>query len=170
MPYDSCYRCDYVPWLGSDSEGSKLWRFWSALAMYKVSSDRANYSLYAHHCAQLSHIAQYRKTSTTLLHPFNSPLSETTRVSRYQKDKTRKVKPIWIYWSKRQWVAVASAGPYANLHLAPDTASHHSIFFTSQMPFLPPNQQHQSTEGIQTSLLKWLLERGWIHTHSDAIF
>jgi len=33
---------------------------------------------------------------------------------------TRKVKPIWIYWSKRQWVAVASAWPYANLHLAPD--------------------------------------------------
>jgi len=26
---------------------------------------------------------------------------------------TRKVKPIWIYWSKKQWVAVASAGPYA---------------------------------------------------------
>jgi len=36
-------------------------------------------------------------------------LSETTQVSRYQKGKTRKVKPIWIYWSKRQWVAVASA-------------------------------------------------------------
>jgi len=33
---------------------------------------------------------------------------------------TRKVKPIWIYCSKRQWVALASAGPYANLHLAPD--------------------------------------------------
>jgi len=33
---------------------------------------------------------------------------------------TRKVKPIWIYWSKKQWVAVASAGPYASLHLAPD--------------------------------------------------
>jgi len=32
---------------------------------------------------------------------------------------TRKEKPIWIYWSKRQWVAVASAGPYASLHLAP---------------------------------------------------
>ena len=30
---------------------------------------------------------------------------------------TRKVKPIW---SKRQWVAVASAGPYASLYLAPD--------------------------------------------------
>ena len=27
-------------------------------------------------------------------------VSLTTRVSRYQKGKTRKVKPIWIYWSK----------------------------------------------------------------------
>jgi len=27
---------------------------------------------------------------------------------------TRKVKPIWVYWSKRQSVAVASAEPYAN--------------------------------------------------------
>ena len=27
-------------------------------------------------------------------------VSRTTRVSRYQKGKTRKVKPIWIYWSK----------------------------------------------------------------------
>jgi len=25
-----------------------------------------------------------------------------------------------FYWSKRQWVAVSSAGPYASLHLAPD--------------------------------------------------
>ena len=40
-------------------------------------------------------------------HTFNGPLSRTTRLS-------------WFYWSKRQWVAVASAGPYASLHLAPD--------------------------------------------------
>jgi len=25
----------------------------------------------------------------------------TTQVSRYHKGETRKVKPIWIYWSKR---------------------------------------------------------------------
>ena len=37
-----------------------------------------------------------------------------------RKVKIRKVKPIWIYWSKRQWVAVASAGPYTSLHLIPD--------------------------------------------------
>jgi len=41
-------------------------------------------------------------------------------------------------------VAEASAGPHASLHLAP--APHHSVF-TGQMPFLLPNQQHQSTEG-----------------------
>jgi len=28
-------------------------------------------------------------------------MSGTTRVSSYQKGKTRKDKPIWIYWSKR---------------------------------------------------------------------
>ena len=28
-------------------------------------------------------------------------LSGATQVSWYQKGKTRKVKPIWIYWSKR---------------------------------------------------------------------
>jgi len=47
-------------------------------------------------------------------------------------------------------VAVASAGPYANLHLDPDTLpSRHPTtqFFTGLMPFLPPNQQRQSTEG-----------------------
>jgi len=48
-------------------------------------------------------------------------------------------------------MAVASAGPYANLQLDPDTttpASHHSIL-TGRMPFLPPIEQRQSTEGTQ---------------------
>ena len=37
-----------------------------------------------------------------------------------RKVKPGRVKPIWIYWSKRQWVAVASAGLYASLHLISD--------------------------------------------------
>jgi len=42
--------------------------------------------------------------------------SRTTWVSRHQK-----AKPSGFCWSKRWWVAVASAGPCANhLHLAPD--------------------------------------------------
>ena len=41
-----------------------------------------------------------------------------------------------------------SAGPYASLHLAPDRQPHQhptTQFFTGRMPFLPPNQQRQST-------------------------
>ena len=72
-----------------------------------------------------------------------------------RKVKPRRLKPIWIYWSKRQWVAVASAGLYASLHLIPD--NHANIpplsFFTGRMPFLPPNQQRQSTF---TSYLNYL--------------
>jgi len=37
-----------------------------------------------------------------------------------RKIKPGRLKPIWIYWSKRWWVAVASAGIYASLHLIPD--------------------------------------------------
>jgi len=46
-------------------------------------------------------------------------------------------------------VAVASAGLYASLHLIPDNHANIPplIFFTGWMPFLPPNQQRQSTEG-----------------------
>ena len=47
-------------------------------------------------------------------------------------------------------MAVASAGPHASLHLAPDRQprQHHTTqFFTGRMLFLPPNQQRQSTEG-----------------------
>ena len=46
---------------------------------------------------------------------------------------------------------MASAGRYASLHLAPDRLpSQHPTtqFFTGRMPFLPPNQQRRSTEGI----------------------
>ena len=45
---------------------------------------------------------------------------------------------------------MASAGPYASLHLTPHRQPCQHLttqFSTSRMPFLPPNQQHQSTEG-----------------------
>jgi len=50
-------------------------------------------------------------------------------------------------------VAVASDGQYLSLHLAPDRQPHQhptSQFFTGRMPFLPPNQQRQSTESKST--------------------
>ena len=64
----------------------------------------------SYHCIRLSFNIH------TYIHPFNGPLSGTIRVSRYQKGNLQSA----FYWSKRQWVAVASAGPYASLHLAPD--------------------------------------------------
>jgi len=48
---------------------------------------------------------------------------------------------------------MASAGPYASLHLAPDRQPRQhptTLFFTGQMPFLPPNQQRQSTKASHT--------------------
>ena len=63
-------------------------------------------------------------------------------------------------------MAVASAGPYASLHLAPDRQPRQhpsSQFFTGRMPFLPPNQQHQSTEG--TTLTDWK----YIHTFNGPL-
>jgi len=44
----------------------------------------------------------------------NGPLSGTTRVSGYQKGKTN-----LDFTTARDSVAVAPAGPYASLHLAP---------------------------------------------------
>jgi len=38
-------------------------------------------------------------------------------LTRWASNRKIKPKPIWISWSKRQSVAVGSAGPYANLHL-----------------------------------------------------
>jgi len=40
---------------------------------------------------------------TTVLRP-SWILPGTTRVSRHQKGKISKVKPVWIYWNKRLWV------------------------------------------------------------------
>jgi len=51
-----------------------------------------------YHCHQFCYVSYYY-----YYNHFTAPwtLSGTTPVSRYQKGKTRKVKPIWIYWSKR---------------------------------------------------------------------
>jgi len=102
-------------------------------------------------------IMSQKHTHTTIL-LLLCYLSGTTRVSRYQKGKTRKVKPIWIYWSKKQWVAVASAGLYASLHLVPD--NHANIpplsFLQAGCPSCHPTNSvkalkaRQSTEGAFT--------------------
>jgi len=80
------------------------------------------------HCVVLRLVSLRDMSHTNL---FNGPLSGTTRVGRYQKGKTKS----GFYWSKRQWVAVASAGTYAKS--APlsrqitTPAPHHLVFYRS---------------------------------------
>ena len=69
---------------------------------------------------------------------------------------TRKVKPVWI--SLKQETVNGSGISWAMCKSAPRSreittpAPHHSSFFTGWMPFLPPNQQCQSTEGAECRL------------------
>ena len=66
---------------------------------------------------------------------------------------TRKVKQIWILLKQEtvsgsgiSWTVCKSA-PRSRQMTTP--APHHSVFYRP-MPFLPPNQQRQSTEGKST--------------------
>ena len=65
---------------------------------------------------------------------------------------------------------MATAGPYASLHPAPDRwpRQHPATqFFTGRMPFLPPNQQRQSTES--TPLKSWRGPRmSWMRTTGQS--
>ena len=84
--------------------------------------------------------------TTTTLQPFNGLFSRTTWVSRYQKGKTN-LDFTGTRDSEWQWHQLASD---RQPHQHPTT-----LFFTGRMPFLPPNQQRQSTEG--TMLLTVIL-------------
>ena len=68
---------------------------------------------------------------------------------------TRKVKPIRILLKQEtmsdsfiNWAICKSAPRFRHIIMP---APHQSVF-TGQMPFLPPNQQHQSTEGMPVGL------------------
>ena len=73
---------------------------------------------------------------------------------------TRKVKPIWILL--KQETVSGSGSSWAVCKSAPrsrqiTTSAPTSQFFTDQMPFLPPNQQCQSTEGTDVFLFTKML-------------
>jgi len=81
----------------------------------------------------------------THTHPFNGPLSGTTQVSWYQKGKTN-LDFTGARDSEWQWHQLGMCKS------APRSSQHPTIqFFTGRMPFLPPNQQRQSTEGTNVT-------------------
>jgi len=87
----------------------------------------------------------------THTHSFNGPFSGTTQVSRHQKGKNQSgvlLKQETVSGSGISW-AICKSAPRSRQITTP--APHRSLkFFTVRMPFLPPNQQRQSTEGIST--------------------
>jgi len=80
------------------------------------------------------------------IHPFDGPLSGTTRASRYQKGKTN-LDFTEARDGEWQWHQLGRMQVCTSLQ----TDDHASIpplcFLTGRMPFLPPSQQRQSTEG-----------------------
>jgi len=87
----------------------------------------------------------------TQTHPFNGPFSGTTQVSRYQKGKTNldftAARDSECHW---QWHQLEHMQVCTSLQKGNHVSTPPLSFFTGWMPFLPPNQQRQSTEGSPT--------------------
>jgi len=78
--------------------------------------------------------------------PFNGLFSRTTWVSRYQKDKTD-LDFTGARDSEWQWHQLGHMQVCTSLQTDNHASTPTTLFFTGQMPFLPTNQQRQSTEG-----------------------
>ena len=86
-------------------------------------------------------------------HPFNGPFSGTTQVSHYQKDKIN-LDFTEASDSECQWHQLGHMQVCTLLQIDNHTSTP-SLFFTGRMPFLPPNQQRHSTEGINYFAPGW---------------
>jgi len=77
-------------------------------------------------------------------HPFNGPFSGTTRVSRYQKGKIN-LDFTEARDSEWQWHQLGHMQVCTSFQTDNHASTTPIKFFTGRMPFLPPNQQRQST-------------------------
>ena len=92
---------------------------------------------------RLTHTHTHTQSHT---YPFNDPLSGTTQVSRYQKRKTN-LDFTGARDSEWQWHQLGHMQVCTSLQTDNHVSTSLLKFFTGRMPFLPPNQQRQSTEG-----------------------
>jgi len=81
-----------------------------------------------------------------ITHPLNCPFSGTTLVSRYQKGKTS-LDFTEASVSEWQWHQPGHMQVSTSLQTDNRASTPPLKFFTGRMPFLPPNQQRQNTEG-----------------------
>ena len=86
----------------------------------------------------------------THTHLVNDPLSGTTRLGQYQKGKTN-LDFTEARDSEWQWHQLGLMQVCTSLQAAKPCQHPTTQFFTGQMPFLLPNQQHQRTEGKTVS-------------------
>ena len=86
--------------------------------------------------------------TTTQLQPFNGLFSRTTWVSQYQKGKTN-LDFAGARDSEWQWHQLSHMQVCTSLQTDNHASTPPLCFFTGRMPFLPPNQQRQSTEGTK---------------------
>ena len=86
------------------------------------------------------------KHTHTHTHPFNGPFSGTTRVSWYQKGKTNLdfTEAIDSEW---QWHQLDHMQVCTSLQADNHASTPPLSLLQAGWPFLPPNQQRQSTEG-----------------------
>jgi len=83
----------------------------------------------------------------THTHPFNGHFYGTTQVSRYQRGKTN-VDFTKARDNEWQWNPLGHMQVCTSLQTDNHTSTSPLSFSTGWMPFLPPNQQRQSTEGL----------------------
>ena len=116
---------------------------WDPITEYSL---RRSIHLYMFNTLHTRTHARTHARTHTHTHTFNGPFSGTTRVSRYQKGK-----PIWILLEQE---TVSGSGiSWAKMQVCTSLQTNHAStpplsFFTCWMPFLLPNQQCQSTEGL----------------------
>ena len=97
---------------------------------------------------QIHWLPSARAYTHTHTHPFNGPFSGTTWVSQYQKGETN-LDFTEARDSEWQWHHLGHMQVCISLQTDNHASTPPLKFFTGRMPFLPPNQQHQSTEGIR---------------------
>jgi len=100
--------------------------------------------LRAHHKAVTSLFPSV--CAQTHTHPFNGPLSRTTRISWYQKGKTN-LDFTEARDNEWQWHLLSHMQVCTSLQTGDHASTPPLMFFSGRMPFLPPNQQRQNTEG-----------------------
>jgi len=80
----------------------------------------------------------------THTHPFNGPFSGTTQVSQYQKGNTN-LDFCEARDSEWQWHQLGRMQVCTSVQTDNHASTRTTQFLQARMPFLPPNQQRQST-------------------------